>query len=82
MSNRSHDYGKCHVCGSKLRRSLRNEIFRRGRALILVKDVPVGVCRDCGASVMTAPVAKQVERLIRRGKGRPQTIISVTCNGR
>ena len=69
-ATRPYDFGPCHVCGSKMRRATRDELYRVRRGWILLRAVPVGLCSSCGARVTTAAVAKRVQALMNTDRGR------------
>lgn len=50
--------------------------FRWGDDLIIIKDVPAGVCEQCGEKYFTAEVSKVMEKLA-TSKEKPTSQISV-----
>jgi len=59
-----YDYGTCHVCGEQMqRRRITQEVWLKGE-LVVVEDVPAGVCRQCGERVVTADVGRSLAALL------------------
>jgi len=48
----NHDYGKCHVCGSRIEERCIDHTIRQGEGWLLVRGVPTGVCIKCGEQVL------------------------------
>lgn len=64
-NGKPYDYGKCHDCGARMEERLEDQPYRVQGHWILVRNVPAGVCVQCGAGVLRAPIAKKVEKLLR-----------------
>lgn len=60
-----YDYGACEVCATPMREKLVKQDFWIRGELIVVEDVPAGVCPRCGEKVVKAGVGKEIEKLIR-----------------
>jgi YgiT-type zinc finger domain-containing protein len=59
-----YDYGECEICNTPLQGKLiKQDFWIRGK-LIVVEDVPVGVCPKCGEKVVKADVGRWILRLI------------------
>ncbi len=53
-----------NVCGEQMqRRRITQEVWVKGE-LVVVEDVPAGVCRQCGERVVTADVARSLAALL------------------
>ncbi len=55
---------KCDICGkegAKVRRLART--YGKGKHLLLIEDVPVVSCPNCGESYLTAETLHEIERL-------------------
>ncbi len=66
MKNKpDHDYGECDVCGHPVRERLIKQDFWIKDQLVVVDDVPAGVCEKCGEKVVRADVARQIAQLVR-----------------
>ncbi|MFT5130842.1 MAG: YgiT-type zinc finger domain-containing protein [Rhodothermales bacterium] len=59
----------CEICGSEHARTRKiPRSYGRGAELIVIEDVPVVSCIDCGESYMTAETAQHIDDL-RRNEG-------------
>lgn len=57
-------YGDCHVCGGRVReKRIKQEFWIKGK-LVVVEDVPAGVCVTCGEKVVRAAVGRQIATLL------------------
>lgn len=66
--NGKYDYGDCEVCGTRLEAKLiKQDFWIRGK-LIVVEDVPAGVCPRCGEKVVNAAVGRHLAELVRDNK--------------
>jgi YgiT-type zinc finger domain-containing protein len=69
----SYEYGHCHICGGKMReKQIKQEFWIKGK-LIVIEDVPAGVCSLCGEKVVKAEVGRQIAALIEDSKRRRKT---------
>jgi YgiT-type zinc finger domain-containing protein len=62
MSNNKakYDYGKCQVCGEKMKeKRIKQDFWLRGK-LIVVESVPAGVCSQCGEKVVKADIGRKL----------------------
>ncbi|MBZ5637216.1 MAG: type II toxin-antitoxin system MqsA family antitoxin [Acidobacteriia bacterium] len=68
---------RCDVCGKAgvLRRRL-PRTYGRGPTLLVVEDVPVMVCPNCGESYLTAETLQEIERikLLRRSLAKSRSV--------
>jgi YgiT-type zinc finger domain-containing protein len=69
-----HKYGDCSFCGGEVKDDRRELDYRYKGKLYIFKDVPVGVCQQCGEKYLTAKVAEEVERRIRTKEKWRETI--------
>ena len=61
---RAYDYGECHVCGSAMtEKKVAQDLWLRGR-LIVIEDVPAGVCTQCGERIVKADVARGLAAIV------------------
>lgn len=75
---RDHDYGECDVCGHAVRERLIKQDFWIKDQLVVIDDVPAGVCETCGEKVVRADVARQIAQIVRDPeRRRSATVISV-----
>jgi len=71
---------KCYFCKGKTKIKNIDVDFRWGDKLIVVKNVPVEVCSQCGERYYSAEVSKKLDNLVKKqelSKIRPQQIIEV-----
>ena len=59
-----YDYSKCEICDTPMQeRIIKQNFWIRGE-LIVVEDVPAGVCPQCGEKVVKADVGHWLEALL------------------
>jgi YgiT-type zinc finger domain-containing protein len=59
----------CDICGARAARAVkRPQVLGRGAEMILVDNVPVIACRNCGESYMTGQTIHQLDKLRSRKK--------------
>ena len=59
-----YDYGECEICNAPMQEKLiKQDFWIRGK-LIVVEDVPAGVCPKCGEKVVKAGVGCWILKLI------------------
>ena len=58
---------KCHVCGSKMTSTTTNLPFKvSDTAVVILKELPVIQCNNCGEYLLDNPVMKQVEDILEK----------------
>ena len=63
-----YDYGECHVCGGRMQeRRVKQEFWIKGK-LLVIENVPAGVCPQCGEKVVKADVGRRISALIEDSK--------------
>lgn len=60
-----YDYGNCHVCGSTMKSRLVKQDFWIKKKLIVIEDVPAGVCSQCGEKVVQAEIGRRLAAVVR-----------------
>ncbi|MCX6641556.1 MAG: YgiT-type zinc finger protein [bacterium] len=60
----SYDYGECEICDAPMNEKVINQDFWIRGQLIVVEDVPTGVCTRCGEKVVRAEVGRRIAKLI------------------
>ncbi len=60
----SYNYGECHVCGERMEERQIKQGFWIKDKLILIEDIPAGVCTQCGEKVVNADVGQSIAALI------------------
>ena len=63
-----YDYGKCHICGEQMKEKLVNQEFWIKGKLLVIEDVPAGVCPRCGEKVVKANIGREIATLIEDSK--------------
>lgn len=59
-----YDYGECEICGTPLQeKRVKQDFWIRGK-LIVVENVPAGVCPKCGEKVVRAKVGRWIAKLL------------------
>ena len=56
-------YEKCYFCKGKVVKKRITVDYRWGEDLIVIKDVPAGVCQQCGEKYLESGVYRELERL-------------------
>jgi len=60
----SYDYGECQVCGERMEeREIKQDFWIKGK-LVVIEEVPTGVCPRCGEKMVKAEVGQQIAALI------------------
>ena len=60
----NYTYGECEICNTPMQEKLiKQDFWIRGK-LIVVEDIPAGVCPKCGEKVVKADVGRWILRLI------------------
>jgi YgiT-type zinc finger domain-containing protein len=59
----SYDYGICHICGERMEeKRIKQDFWIKGK-LLVIEDVPGGVCPQCGEKVVKADIGRQIAAL-------------------
>ena len=59
-----YNYGECEICNSKLvAKRIKQDIWIRGK-LVVIDNIPAGVCPQCGAKVVRSEVGKRIVKII------------------
>ena len=58
-----HEYANCSFCGGTVEERRVNVDYRTKAGLVIIENVPAGVCRQCGEQYFVAKVAKALEKL-------------------
>ncbi len=60
----AYNYGDCHVCGERMEeRRIRQDFWVKDQ-LVVIEDVPAGVCPRCGEKVVRAEIGLQLAALL------------------
>jgi YgiT-type zinc finger domain-containing protein len=59
-----YDYGVCEICNTRLQeKKIKQDFWIRGK-LIIVENIPAGVCPKCGEKIVRAEVGRWIAKLI------------------
>ena len=59
-----YEYGECEICNTPMQEKIiKQDFWIRGK-LIIVEDVPAGICPQCGEKVVKADVGRWIIKLI------------------
>jgi len=65
---RKYDYGECEICNSKMvERRIKQDFWIRGK-LVIIDNVPAGVCSQCGSKVVNAETGKRLATVLQSPK--------------
>ncbi len=65
---KKYDYGECEICNSRMEaRLVKQDFWIRGE-LIVIENVPAGVCPQCGSRVVKSEVGRRIEEMIHNRK--------------
>lgn len=70
-----YNYGECEVCDEKLEAKLIKQDFWIHGKLVVIDNVPAGVCPRCGAKVVGAEVGKRIADVLASPKKWPKASI-------
>lgn len=60
----ARSYHRCHFCGGEVAEQRVTTDYRWGEEfLVVIRNVPAGVCQVCGEQYFKAEVVKEMERL-------------------
>ena len=62
MKKRSvkYNYGECEICDGRLaEKQIKQDFWIRGQ-LVVIDNVPAGVCLQCGAKVVRSEIGKRI----------------------
>lgn len=63
-----YNYGECEICNNPMKeKRIKQDFWIRGK-LIVVENVPAGVCPQCGEKVVKADVGRWIAKLIENSK--------------
>ena len=74
------EYGDCTFCGGTVEEQLIEYDYRRNHRLMVISNVPVGVCGQCGEKYFRAEVLKKMDDLyhhIFEQHGQPERLLQV-----
>ena len=69
-----HEYGDCSFCGGEVKEEVVELDYRHKGKLYVFREVPAGVCQQCGEKYLVAGTAKAIEHEIRTRKEWSETV--------
>lgn len=63
-STDKHDYGECEICNAPMEEKVIKQDFWIRDQLVVVENVPAGVCPQCGEKVVNAEVGQRIMKLL------------------
>jgi YgiT-type zinc finger domain-containing protein len=72
--NKMSKYGDCSFCDGEVKEELVELDYRYKGKLYVFRNVPVGVCQQCGERYLKADIAKAIEKDIKTRKKWEETI--------
>lgn len=69
-----HEYGDCSFCGGEVKEETVELDYRNRGQLYVFREVPAGVCQQCGEKYLVARTAKAIEHEIRTKKEWSETV--------
>ena len=60
----SYNNGECHVCGERMEERQIKQDFWVKEKLVVIENVPAGVCPRCGEKVVRAEIGQQLASLL------------------
>ena len=61
---KKYDYGKCDICDTPMEEKHINQDFWIRGELIVIEDIPAGVCPRCSEKIVRAEIGQLVIKLI------------------
>lgn len=74
MPAEKHDFADCSFCGGEVKERCEELDYRYKGKLYVFRDVPVGVCVQCGEKYLTAETAHEIENRIKSKNNWEKTI--------
>lgn len=65
MPNKKHSFSDCSFCGGEVKERCDELDYRYKGKLYIFRDVPTGVCQQCGEKYLTAEIAREIENRIK-----------------
>ena len=61
---RKYNYGECEICDARMvEKRIKQDFWIRGK-LVVIDNVPAGVCPHCGAKVVGSQIAKRLAKIL------------------
>jgi YgiT-type zinc finger domain-containing protein len=62
---KKYDYGKCDICDELMEERQIKQNFWVRSDLVVIYDVPAGVCPRCGEKIVSAVVGRRIAEIIK-----------------
>ncbi len=62
---KNYNYGECDICGAQMQERLISQDFWIKDELVVIRNVPAGVCPQCGSKVVNAETGRWLSALLR-----------------
>ena len=62
--SRKYNYGECEICDAKMVPKRVKQDFWIGGKLVVIDNVPAGVCPHCGAKVVRSEIGKRLATIL------------------
>ena len=59
-----YNYGECEICNTHMQEELVKQDFWIRGELIVVENVPAGLCPQCGEKVVKAEIGRRIAQLL------------------
>lgn len=74
----SEKVDRCDLCGGELRPGTTSLEIWRGEELVVIRDVPADVCRQCGEAYISAQVSARLDHFLEEyQRHRPERYLAV-----
>lgn len=61
---KQYNYGECEICDGKMvAKRIKQDFWIRGK-LVVIDNVPAGVCSRCGAKVVRSEIGKRLATIL------------------
>jgi len=60
-----YNYGECEICSTHLKeQNIQQDFWIKGK-LVVIENVPAGVCPQCGGKVVNSEVGEHIAHLLK-----------------
>ena len=73
---------RCYFCGGGLEYKRTTIPFVMNETVVVIRNVPAHVCKQCGEAIMDSPVARRVDELLKQAYHLPYTRGVLPARGR
>lgn len=60
-----YDYGSCDICNTKMKEMIIRQDFWIKNKLVVIENIPAGVCPQCGEKIVNAAVGKHIAQILK-----------------